>query len=498
MNTAVLNAFVSAGAETYIGRLSERVRAMGLAGGRIAFMHALGGHTSAEEAMANPIHLVHSGPVGGIVAATQFAAELDESNIITADIGGTSFDTALVRGNQPAYAHRTTVNRLLTGLSSIDVHAIGAGGGSICWVDNRGVPQIGPRSAGADPGPACYGRGGREPALTDINLILGLIDPDKFWGGVLKLDVEAARTALTPVAEMLGRPLEDAAAGYHAIAITQMASAIEKVSLGRGYDPRDFVVVGYGGGSGLFLGEVCQELGITRLVMPRAAATFSAYGLLFADALHSASTTAQWVVGAHPVEPINTIYDELEKRAVSALREEGFGDEEIVVRREADLKFAGQSFEISMGWPARPIAEDQRESLETAFIEEYERVYGAGSAWDGFPVELHTARVVASGLTRKPPIARDSSAARTVVAEPVGERQIRVGDEMLTVGAYDGGALSYACVVSGPALIDDVDTTLLIPRGARVEIDRLRNYVFTIDRAARPAAGDGAMAAVSA
>lgn len=489
MNTAVLNAFVSAGAETYIGRLIDRVSGMGLGEGRIAFMQALGGHISAEEATANPIHLVHSGPVGGIVAATEFARALDEPNIITADLGGTSFDTALVPGNQPSYAHRTTVNRLLTGLSSIDVHAIGAGGGSICWVDDRGVPQIGPRSAGADPGPACYGNGGTEPTITDVNLILGLIDPDKFWGGALTLDAEAARDALTPVAEHLGRSLGDVAAGYHQIAVTQMASAIEKVSLGRGYDPRDFAVIGYGGGSGLFLAEVCRELGIARLVMPRAAATFSAYGLLFADALRSASTTAQWIVDHAPVDAINAIYESLQERAVTALRHEGFSDADIVIRREADLKFAGQSFEISMAWPSDPVSEEQRASLGEAFLTEYERVYGAGSAWDGFPVELHTARVVASGTTLKPPIATDEPGASSGAAAPAGEREIRLGDETLRAATHDGGALSAGSVISGPAVIDDVDTTLLVPPGAQLEIDRLGNYVFTVavaDSATRP------------
>ena len=481
MNTAVLNAFVSAGAETYIGRLIDKVRSMGLGEGRIAFMQALGGHISPGEAMANPIHLVHSGPVGGIVASTQFARALNEPNIITADLGGTSFDTALVPNNQPAYAHRTTVNRLLTGLSSIDVHAIGAGGGSICWIDDRGVPQVGPRSAGADPGPACYGNGGTEPTITDVNLILGLIDPDKFWGGALKLDVDAANAALAPVAESMGRPLADVAAGYHAIATTQMASAIEKVSLGRGYDPRDFTVIGYGGGSGLFLAEVCRELGISRMIMPRAAATFSAYGLLFADALRSASTTAQWIVDKDGVDSINAMYDALEERAVSALRHEGFGDEDIVVRREADLKFAGQSFEISMAWPDSAITHEQRGSLGESFITEYERVYGAGSAWDGFPVELHTARVVASGMTRKPPIQSDEPGSGAADVAPSGERKIQLGDQTISAATYDGGALSQGSVITGPAVIDDVDTTLLVPPGTRLEIDHMHNYVFSID-----------------
>jgi N-methylhydantoinase A len=487
MNTAVLNAFVSAGAETYIGRLTDKASELGLQAGRTSFMQSLGGHISGREAMDQPIQLSHSGPVGGVVAAGQFAEILGESNIITADLGGTSFDTALIREGRPAYAHRTTINKLLTGLSIVDIHAIGAGGGSICWVDDRGLPQVGPHSAGAYPGPVCYGNGGTKPTITDANAILGLIDPEKFWGGAVTLDVEAARAAFADNAEALGKPLEEVAAGYHEIAITHMATAIEKVSLGRGYDPRDFTVIGYGGGSGLFIAEVCRDLGIEKLVIPAAAATFSAYGLLFADAIHAESTTAQWIYGAGEVGGINDLYDGLERKAVAALREEGYADADISVRREADVKFAGQSFEISMTWPSDAVGENDRERLAEEFVAEYERVYGAGSAWDGFPIELHTARVVASGKTVKPPLG--TAAAEASPATPAGERQVFLGDRELTATVYDGAALAPGQTLEGLAIVDDVDTTLLVPEGARLEIDGMRNYVFQIEPSYQPGAG---------
>lgn len=495
MNTAVLNAFVSAGAETYIGRLTDKATELGLQAGRTSFMQSLGGHISGREAMDQPIQLSHSGPVGGVVAASQFAEILGESNIITADLGGTSFDTALIREGRPAYAHRTTINKLLTGLSIVDIHAIGAGGGSICWVDDRGLPQVGPHSAGAYPGPVCYGNGGTRPTITDANAILGLIDPGKFWGGAVTLDVEAARAAFAENAEALGQPLEQVAAGYHDIAITHMATAIEKVSLGRGYDPRDFTVIGYGGGSGLFIAEVCRDLGIEKLVMPRAAATFSAYGLLFADAIHAESTTAQWIYGAGDVELVNELYEGLEGKAVAALREEGYDDADITVRREGDVKFAGQSFEISMTWPAAAVGENDRERLAAEFVAEYERVYGPGSAWDGFPIELHTARVVASGKTVKPPLGTE--AAERSAATPAGERRVFLGDRELTATVYDGATLAPGQTLEGLAIVDDVDTTLLVPEGARLEIDGMRNYVFQIEPSYKPGTGAAPATAVA-
>ena len=495
MNTAVLNAFVSAGAETYIGKLTDKAAELGLPAGRTSFMQSLGGHISDREAMAQPIQLSHSGPVGGVVAASQFAEALGETNIITADLGGTSFDTALIRDARPAYAHRTVINRLLTGLSIVDIHAIGAGGGSICWIDDRGLPQVGPHSAGAFPGPVCYGNGGTEPTITDSSAILGLIDPEKFWGGAVTLDVAAARKAFEANAEALGQPIEAVASGYHEIAITHMATAIEKVSLGRGYDPRDFTVIGYGGGSGLFIAEVCRDLGIEKLVMPRAAATFSAYGLLFADAIHSEATTAQWIFEAGPVDQINELYAGLEERAVAALLREGYPREDITVRREADVKFAGQAFEISMTWPGEPVAEGDRESLSSDFVAEYERTYGPGSAWDGFPIELHTARVVAAGKTAKPPLA-NAEVSRSP-AEPVGERRVILGEKELTAAVYDGAALEPGQELRGLAVVDDVDTTLLVPEGAQLEVDGMRNYVFTIEPSYKPPTSETTATAVA-
>jgi len=480
MNTAVLNSFVSEGVETYIGKLTGRAQERWLKEGRLAFVQSLGGHMTASQALSEPIRLSHSGPVGGVVAASHFASVIGERNIITADLGGTSFDTALIRDGKPARAHRTTINRLLTGLSTVDIHAIGAGGGSVLWINERGLPQVGPQSAGAYPGPACYGNGGDRATLTDANLVLGLIDPDKFWGGAIRLDADAARAAIEPLAERLGSSVQDAAAGYHEIAVTQMSSAIETVSLKRGYDPRDFAVIGYGGGSGLFLAEVCQELSIARLVMPRAAATFSAYGLLFADAIHAAATTAEWDLAGGSVFELNALYERLEADAVQALHAEGFDDERIVVEREADVKFALQSFEISMAWPREAIEEADRAELQRRFHDEYERVYGAGAAWEGFPMELHTARVVATGITDKPPVNPVANGGGKVDPEPSGAREIRLGGRATTARSYDGPSLRPGAAISGPALIDDVDTTLLLPDGALLTVDDLGNYVFSL------------------
>jgi N-methylhydantoinase A len=485
MNTAILNSYVSAGAETYIQELTNRLSGFGLPEGRIVFMQSLGGQISGAEGMREPIQLTHSGPVGGVIAASHFASELGLGDVITADVGGTSFDTALIKDQRPTYAHRTRINRLLTGLSTIDIHAIGAGGGSVAWVDERGIPQLGPRSAGADPGPACYGRGGEEPTLTDVNLVLGLIDPGNFWGGTLTLDSDAGRRAVEKVAQQIGRPLEETAAGLYEIAVNNMSGAMEAVSLARGYDPRDFSVIGYGGAGGLVLAEVCRRLRASKLIVPRAAATFSAYGLLFSDAIRSYARTAEWLIQTSSIDELNTLYDELERSSVGALTAQGLAESEILVAREADVKWLGQSFEIPMPMPSQPLSEDDRAALEQSFVERYEQVYGRGTAWYGFPIQLHTARVVATGRTRKPTLPEHSASKRRD-AKPAqsGSREILLpAQSSSTAAVYDGPSLDPGMELAGPALVDDVDTTLYVPQGARLAIDSWRNYVFDLGSA---------------
>jgi N-methylhydantoinase A len=260
-----------------------------------------------------------------------------------------------------------------------------------------------------------------------------------------------------------------------------MATAMATVSLGRGYDPRDFAVIGYGGASGLFLAEVCQQLGIRKLIMPRAAATFSAYGLLFADAVHSFATTAEWSLQAGSVDELNALYARLERQAREALATAGYPDEDVTVAREADLKWVSQSFEISMTMPAAALDEGDREGLVASFVEEYERVYGAGTAWHGFPIELHTARVVAIGKTPKPPIPETAVKTLEAGTARTGTRRIwSAGEREVEAAVFDGSALVSGMTLTGPALIDDVDTTLYLPEGVEVEIDRFSNYVFQL------------------
>ena len=249
MVTTCLNAFVSEAVTSYVEELDSRLTDAGFEG-RVYLGQSLGGSLEPEEAKRRPLHLFNSGPVGGVIGARRLADAMGLTDIITADMGGTSFDVALVREGQPDVSHRTVMERFETGLSKVDITVVGAGGGSICWLDERGAPRVGPHSAGAVPGPACYGRGGTEPTVTDVAAVLGLIDPDYFLGGAMELDIDAARTAIESRLAGLGESAEEIGARMTRIIVGNMLAAVRTVSVQRGRDPRGLTMFAYGGALG--------------------------------------------------------------------------------------------------------------------------------------------------------------------------------------------------------------------------------------------------------
>lgn len=476
--TTVFNAFASAGVAAYVTDLERRLADLGCP---IApsIMQSIGGLISPEEARDLPISLINSGPAGGVMGARAVAARLGLRDVITADMGGTSFDTALIQDLQPTLAHRAQIGRFATGLSMIDISTIGAGGGSILWIDNRGAPRVGPESAGAVPGPACYGHGGTRPTVTDMAVVMNLIDPDYFLGGSIELDREAAEHALrTHLAEPLGWDMEATLTGLTHILVDTMANAVRAISIEKGHDPRDFTMLGYGGASGLFLPLICRATGIHDLVIPADAAVFSAYGLLWADGVRSFVRTVNWIVPAGPLEPVNQVLAGLAGQARQALVRRGFPEEAVDLTYEGDFKFAGQAFEVTVPLPSGDLTEPDREGLSQTFTERYERLYGPGTAWDGFPVLMLNARVTATGRVSSPtlaPVAGNGSdpggagiGSRTAVVPETGRRE--------PLPVYRGDRLLPGMTIEGPALIDDADTTVYVPSHGRLEVNPYRGH----------------------
>jgi N-methylhydantoinase A len=476
MVTTCLNAFVSEAVSSYVEQLGEGLADAGFAG-NLHLGQSLGGVLDTAEAGRRPLHLYNSGPVGGVVGARRLAESIGIEDFLTADMGGTSFDVSLVRSGRAEVAHRTVMERFETGLSQLDITAIGAGGGSVCWIDERGAPRVGPHSAGADPGPACYGRGGTEPTVTDIAAVLGLLDPDYFLGGAMSLDLKAARDAIEDNLSVLGSTAEEIAPKLYRIIVRNMRDATRRASIQRGHDPRALTMLAYGGASGLFAAEICRAAGLQRVVVPNYAAVFSANGLLSGDAIRTEARTVQWFPAAAALDTVNDAYREMATEARQNMSGRGFRADEIGCTYEADMRFAGQSFDVTVELPERPITDDDREPLLDAFRNRYADLYGAGSVWEEFPVVLMTARVIARSARPKPAMATIDSSALTVTNARRARRQSFVPDleRFEDVDCYEASALPVGEIVSGPCIVEDVDTTVFVPSDAALERDEYGN-----------------------
>ena len=481
--TTVFNSFTSAGVAEYITALENQLQALGCAA-RPSLMQSVGGLLSPDEARETPIQLINSGPVGGVVGARELARLLGLKDVITADMGGTSLDTALVKDLAVTEAHRARLGRFPTGLSMIDISAIGAGGGSIFWLDHRGAPQVGPQSAGAVPGPACYGNGGVEPTVTDVAVGMGLMDPHYFLGGSTKLDADASVAAVrNKIAAPLDWDLDRTLAGLHHIIVDTMANAVRAISIQRGHDPREFTMIAYGGASGLFLPLIGQTMGIKETVIPANASVFSAYGLLWADGRRSFVQTVNWPVLTGPLDAVNRVLADMGARAAEALRKRGFSGEDISLVYEGDLLFAGQMFEVTIPLGGGRLEEADRAELAERFTTTYERLYGPGTAWEGFPVVMLNARASAVGRVPRPAVQQGAVQDGAPAMQPRETREVLVPETGVReqLNAYRGDEMQPGMTIMGPAVVDDIDTTLYVPAGAKCWMDEFRNYRITAE-----------------
>lgn len=476
--TTVLNAFTAPKVARYVDEMTATLTARGLAV-PVAFMQASGGSLSAEEARDTPIVLVDSGPVGGVVGANELARELGIPNVITGDMGGTSFDTSVIADNRLTMSARSYVRSLLTGLAKVDVVAIGSGGGSIGWADPRGLLQAGPHSAGADPGPVCYGRGGDQPTVTDAMVTLGFIDPDYFLGGRTKLDKAAADEALRQLGEQVGMRPEQAAAAMYRVVVASMSNAVRGITVERGHDPRVFTFFAYGGATALFMVDICRELGIKQALVPNAEAVFSASGLLASDDLRVPSRSRFWTPG-QPADDVNVALSELEASARERLRASGYADDEIDVHRFGDLKFQGQIFELTVPLPAGELSQASLEELAERFPEMYEAEYGPGTAWVDAGVVMMAVRVEAKAGTRKYRYEGGTAASSSAGAAERERRAVILPEtgEQISIPVFDGDLLPIGRDVTGPAVIEKKQTTIFLPENSRGVLDRRRNLLI--------------------
>jgi len=470
---AVLNAYVS-GALAGIEELEAALQALGL---RVPLLlvHSGGGSITVGEARRQPLGLAASGPAAGVAASVVVGAASGCEDLVTCDMGGTSFDVSVVEAGRAARRTRGRLMGVWTALSLVDVESIGAGGGSLGWVDARGMLRVGPRSAGAVPGPACYGRGGSDATVTDALVVLGFIDPDRFLGGDFPLDPDAAAEACRRLGARLGLGTEETAWGIRQIALAGMIKATRSRLAALGLDPRTHAILSFGGSGSLFTVDIAAAIGARRVLVPELASVLSAFGAATTDVRRERICA---VLATMPVDTalVQKLMDELATGVDDDLAADGVAPADRTVRFEADLRFAKQVFELSIPVGATRFDRDALEQLMHDFRAEYAKRYGKGSIVLAAPVELVSLRAVGIGTTVHATLdGHRSDAVPWGTPAPVaGTRPVRVGradDGMLPVTVHAGGDLRPGHTVDGPAVVDGSDTTIWIPAGASAQVD---------------------------
>ena len=485
-STTVINAYVQPVVRAYITALDARLRGLGI-DAPLQLMQSNGGLASATFAAAAPAHIIESGPAAGVVGGAALARRLNEPGIITFDMGGTTAKAGLVEHGEVLRTEAIEVgggvmagSRLLVGagymlkLPAIDLAEVGAGGGSICRLDEGGAPKAGPRSVGADPGPVCYGRGGVSPTITDCNLALGYLDPGGLVGGTLKLDPDAAKAAIArDLAGPLGCSVEEAAFGMLRLASATMMRAIRAVSVERGRDPRGFALLAFGGNGPLFAAGIARELGIERVIVPPLPGVFSAFGLLVADTEHHASQSLRVRLDAADPARVATVLSALAKAGAEQLTRDGFTPDRQSFSRAAQVRYLGQSSEIVVPLPDGEVSPARIAAL---FGEQHERIYGFRAPPEE-PVELIGLSGMARGLPVRP---RLPERIPPLAAEvPSTRRAWFPGDGWIDTPVVDRAGLGTASRI-GPFIIQEYDATCLVPRGTRARMDAFGNIVMTV------------------
>jgi N-methylhydantoinase A len=495
-STTVINAYVKPIVETYLASLVTRLSQIGI-GAPLLLMQSNGGLTTAEAAALKPIHIVESGPAAGVVGVRALARQLGIDKAISFDMGGTTAKASLIEDGEVSRALEYAVgggvmigSRLLSGagytlkVPAIDLAEVGAGGGSILWIDQGGALQVGPESAGAAPGPVCYDRGGVRPTVTDANLVLGYLNPSHLVGGALRIDAQKARAAL---AEQIARPLgigvEEAAYGAFLIAASNMIRAIKAVSSERGRDPRRYALVAFGGNGPLFAAAMAAALGIERILIPPSAGVFSSFGLLYSEVEYHFSKTRKALLAEIDPAEVGGILAALENAARGRLAADGFAPERIVIERGAALRYQGQSFELEVGMPGGAVDRSALAALEEAYGREHEKTYGH-RAGAGEPVELMSLKIVGRGISDPPRAALAARAALppgVVIAQPLRPAYFGAAQGWRQTRILNRADLATPC--PGPCIVEEYDSTCVVPPGARADLDRFGNIAITIDAA---------------
>ena len=457
-NTTALNAYIGPLMGRYLSRLKSGLEQKGFKRD-LYIMTSNGGVSTAERAKQLPVATVLSGPAGGVAAAVHLGGLLDVPNIITCDMGGTSTDVCLIENLRIPVTNEQKIAEYANRTPQIEINAVGAGGGSIGWIDSGDILMVGPQSAGAAPGPACYGRGGTQPTVTDANLVLNrLAASSPLAGGRIKLDPTLSMAALKPVASRLGLDEITLADGIVRIAVARMVSAIKQISIANGFDPRDFTLLPYGGAGPMHSVAIAEELEIPRVLVPLGPGNFAAFGSLISDIRRDYVKTRTMQIGPGKWPDIDAAFREIEAQAAKDLAAEGVATDRLVMRRSAGMRFLGQSWELNVDLAAEDASVER---LIAAFGEVHERRFGHRT---GSSVEIVNFRVAAVGVVDKPALHRLEPAAARADAR-LGTRKVYFGGAFLDTPVLQRDRLVLNEIVHGPAVIEESGSTTVLPPG---------------------------------
>jgi len=479
--TAVaLNGYIGPLTSTYLRNLDRQVKARGYAH-PLQITQCGGGTISVEKAIGAPLLTLDSGPVAGVTGSQYLGDLMGCRNIITTDMGGTSFDVGIIFDGKPAYSFVSNTHQYEYFLPKVDIQAIGSGGGSLVRVDPATrTMRVGPASAGAVPGPACYGRGGTVATVTDADVVLGYLDPDNFAGGKIKLDRAAAERAVQEVADQLGLSLVECASGIAKIAEFQMADIIRKMTIQKGFDPRDFVLFAFGGAGPAHACVFADELGVAKVVVPqkKTASTWCAFGAASAHILH---IHEQVDIQASPFDRtrVNRNLAAIEATARTQMQADGIAPERLAFQFSIDMRHKGQINEVEVVLPASRLEEGFHDALAERFFARYEQLYGKSSSFRGARLEMVTFRVRASAETPQPKLVR---AAALTDAIPAAARRAsraiwwdglkRSADTPI----FDGALLVPGNTIAGPTVVETTDTTVVVHPGKTLRVDAFGNF----------------------
>lgn len=464
MSTTLINAYVGPKMASYLGFLKERLRSKDT----LRVMQSNGGVISVETASKEAVRTILSGPAGGVIGALFIGKLAGLNKLITFDMGGTSTDVSLI-DKRPKITTEAKISGLPVKVPMIEIHTVGAGGGSIAYIDEGGALRVGPQSAGAKPGPICYGKGGKDITVTDANLFLGRLVPEHFLGGKMKLYPELLKEPFEKLSKKAGLTPLELAEGIIRVVNSNMERAIRKISVERGYNPEEFALLSFGGAGGLHAVFLAKALNIPKVIIPVNPGLLSAIGMLVSDVVKDLSTTVMLKESEASPETLQALFKTLEERLIYEMELEGFPKGKVIVERFLDLRYKGQSYELII-----PYSENYRESFER----EHERLYGYRH--EGREIEVVNLRLRAIGLKEKPSL-KELEFSKELKSDAIlGEREVYINGEWKRFKVIDRTKLTFGNRIDFPAIVVEYSSTTLIPEGAFGEVDRYGNLILNL------------------